>query len=118
MTHSTKDHALAAIKAGLNLIPVVGDALASLIGDYVPTSTQAAIEQTTGLLSENWMCSETALILGQRTKRIFPSYLNRATSSLCAAIARKSYKLPPRYLQTYSCALVIRRSHHMRSWTT
>jgi hypothetical protein len=52
MTHSPKDHALAAFKAGLNLIPVVGGALASLIGDYVPISTQAAIERTTRALGE------------------------------------------------------------------
>jgi hypothetical protein len=52
MRHSKKDHTLAAIKASLNLIPVVGGALASLIGDYVPMSTQTAIERTTRLLSE------------------------------------------------------------------
>jgi hypothetical protein len=40
MTHSARDHALTLKKAGPNLIPVVGGALASLIGDYVPTSTQ------------------------------------------------------------------------------
>ena len=51
-THSTKDHALAVVKASLNLIPVVGGALASLIGDYVPTSTQAAVERTAELLGK------------------------------------------------------------------
>lgn len=38
------DHALAAFKAGISLVPVVGGALASLIGDYVPTSTQRGLE--------------------------------------------------------------------------
>jgi hypothetical protein len=46
------DHALASIKAGLNLIPSIGGAIASLIGDYVPLSTERAIETTTELLRE------------------------------------------------------------------
>ena len=46
------DHALIAIKASLNLIPSVGGAIASLIGDYVPLSTQRSIEVTTDLLRE------------------------------------------------------------------
>jgi hypothetical protein len=45
-----KDHALAVVKAGLNLIPVVGGAIASLVGDYVPSSTQRAIERAIELL--------------------------------------------------------------------
>lgn len=52
MTHSAKDHALAIIKAGINLVPVVGGPIASLIGDYVPTSTQAAIERSIELLAQ------------------------------------------------------------------
>lgn len=52
MTHSAKDHALAIIKAGINLVPVVGGPIASLIGDYLPTSTQAAIERSTELLAQ------------------------------------------------------------------
>jgi hypothetical protein len=52
MTHSAKDHALAIIKAGINLVPIVGGPIASLIGDYVPTSTQAAIEHSTELLAQ------------------------------------------------------------------
>jgi hypothetical protein len=51
-THSARDHALAVVKAGLNLIPVVGGALGSLVGDYVPSSTQAAVERTTELPGE------------------------------------------------------------------
>ncbi len=49
---SPRDHALAVIKAALNLIPSVGGALASLIGDYVPTSTQRSIDKTMTLLGE------------------------------------------------------------------
>jgi hypothetical protein len=49
---SSKDHALAVIKAALNLIPSVGGALASLIGDYIPTSTQRSVEKTMELLGE------------------------------------------------------------------
>ena len=36
----SSDHALAFVKAGFNLIPFVGGSLASLVGDYVPFSTQ------------------------------------------------------------------------------
>jgi len=37
------DHILAGIKAAIELVPHVGGAIASLIGDYVPSSTQRAI---------------------------------------------------------------------------
>ena len=47
-----KDHALAVVKAALNLIPVVGGTIASLVGDYVPSSTQKAVERTIELLGE------------------------------------------------------------------
>ena len=46
------DHALIAIKAALNAVPYVGGAVASLIGDYVPLSTQRSIDRTTKLLQE------------------------------------------------------------------
>jgi len=46
------DHALIVIKAGLNAVPVVGGSIASLIGDYVPLSTQRSIERATELLSQ------------------------------------------------------------------
>ena len=46
------DHALVVIKAGLNLVPSIGGAIASLIGDYMPLSTQRSIEKTTELLRE------------------------------------------------------------------
>ena len=37
-----QDHALAAAKAALNFVPVVGGSIASLISDYVPTAQQRA----------------------------------------------------------------------------
>lgn len=52
MSHTKADHALIAIKAALNVVPVVGGALASLIGDYVPFSTQRSIQKATTLLRE------------------------------------------------------------------
>ena len=71
MKHPPKDHALAAIKAGLNLIPVVGGALASLIGDYVPISTQAAIERTTHLLGEKLEALQERIDVGAVDKEDF-----------------------------------------------
>jgi hypothetical protein len=50
MKKSASDHALAVIKAGLEIIPAVGGPLASLVGDYVPTSTQRNVEQAIGRL--------------------------------------------------------------------
>ena len=52
MAHTKADHALIVIKAGLNAIPVLGGALASLIGDYVPLSTQRSIEKAILTLRE------------------------------------------------------------------
>jgi hypothetical protein len=46
------DHALIAIKAALNAVPAVGGAIASLIGDYVPLSTQRSVARTVDLLAE------------------------------------------------------------------
>ena len=48
----TKDHVIAIIKAGLNAVPYVGDSIASLIGDHVPTSTERSIEKTMEPLGE------------------------------------------------------------------
>jgi hypothetical protein len=53
MSKSKSDHAIAIVKAGLNLVPGVGGALASLIGDYVPTHTQRSIETAIGMLKED-----------------------------------------------------------------
>jgi hypothetical protein len=39
-------------EAGLNAVPVVGGPLASLVSDYVPTSTQRNVEKTVELLGE------------------------------------------------------------------
>jgi hypothetical protein len=47
-----KDHALAVVKAALNLIPVFGGTLGSLIGDYVPSSTQERIDRAVEMLGE------------------------------------------------------------------
>ncbi len=47
-----QDHVIALIKAGLNAVPYVGGSIASLIGDYVPTSTQRSIEKAVKLLGE------------------------------------------------------------------
>jgi hypothetical protein len=40
------------MKAALNVVPIVGGALASLIGDYVPLSSQRSIEKATLFLGE------------------------------------------------------------------
>lgn len=50
--YTGKDHALAAVKAALSLVPGFGGAIASLIGDYVPLSTQKGVERATELLAE------------------------------------------------------------------
>jgi hypothetical protein len=40
----TSDHTLAVVKAAVNLVPVVGGAIASLISDYVPSATRRSID--------------------------------------------------------------------------
>lgn len=52
MGYTKTDHALIVIKSALNAVPVVGGSIASLIGDYMPLSTQRSIERTTDLLSQ------------------------------------------------------------------
>lgn len=47
-----KDHVIAIIKAGLHLVPHVGGSIASLIDDYVPSSTERSIERAIELLGE------------------------------------------------------------------
>jgi len=49
---SASDHVLAIVKAGINAVPIVGGPIASLISDYLPTSTQRAVEKTLRLLGE------------------------------------------------------------------
>lgn len=50
MARSAIDHALAICKAVLNSVPIVGGPAASLISDYVRTSTQRSLEQATQML--------------------------------------------------------------------
>ncbi len=45
MPKPIRDHALAAFKAAVGIVPGVGGAIASLIGDYIPTSTQRNLEK-------------------------------------------------------------------------
>lgn len=45
MNKPASEHVLAAFKAGLNAVPVVGGSLASLLGDYIPTATQRNVEK-------------------------------------------------------------------------
>ena len=49
---STSDHAIAAVKAAVSAVPVFGGAIANLIGDYVPSSTEKSIEKALNLLNE------------------------------------------------------------------
>jgi hypothetical protein len=46
------EHALAVVKAAVNAIPVVGGSLGSLIGDYIPTSTQKNTQKAIDLLGD------------------------------------------------------------------
>lgn len=52
MARKASDHALALIKAVVNAVPIVGGPIASLIGDYVPFSTQRATEKAVEFLAE------------------------------------------------------------------
>lgn len=52
MKSTLPDHALALFKAALNAVPLVGGSVASLLGDYVPTSRQRAVEKVAELLTE------------------------------------------------------------------
>ena len=53
MAKSGTDHIVALFKPGLSGVPWIGGPLSSLIGDYVPTSTQRSIERAIGHLQEN-----------------------------------------------------------------
>ncbi len=55
---TSKDHALSVVKVGLNLIPYVGGALASLVDDYVRPSTEEAIKKTLELLGQKLVSLE------------------------------------------------------------
>ena len=49
---SKSDRSLAIIKAGLALTPFVGGAIASLVGDYIPTATERSINRALELLGK------------------------------------------------------------------
>jgi hypothetical protein len=68
---SASDHILAVVKAGINAVPLVGGPLASLIGDYVPTSTQRAVEKTVELLGEQLSSLEGRIDVEQVDKEEF-----------------------------------------------
>ncbi len=50
MRKDPSDHVLAAVKAGLSLVPGVGGALASLVSDYIPTATEKSRTRAIELL--------------------------------------------------------------------
>jgi hypothetical protein len=52
MKSKPSDHAIAILKAVLNVMPYAGGPLASLVGDYVPTSKQRAMELGFELLTD------------------------------------------------------------------
>lgn len=52
MSHTKSDHALIVVKAALNAVPFVGGSIASLVGDYIPLSTQKSIERSGELLAK------------------------------------------------------------------
>jgi hypothetical protein len=52
MSKAPKDHVIAIIKAGLHAVPHIGGSIASLIDDYVVTSTERSIERAIELLGE------------------------------------------------------------------
>jgi len=62
------DHALAIIKAGVSAVPYIGGAIASLIGDYVPSATQRSIETAIEILKQK---------LEQISDRINPDTVNK-----------------------------------------
>ena len=89
MTKQVSDHAISVIKAGLSAVPVVGGAIASLIGDYVPKATDRSI----GMAIE-----ELIQRIGSLESRIDPRSVDREEFS-------ELFK---------SCYLVIIRTHQQR----
>ncbi len=57
----TADHALSIFKAGISALPVVGGPIASLIGDYIPTATERAVEFTANQLKSRIEALESRL---------------------------------------------------------
>jgi hypothetical protein len=87
MTNKTTDHALAFVKAAINVVPGIGGAVASLIGDYVPSSTQRATERAMKLLGEKLASLEGRIDVDAVNKEEFSELFK-------------------------SCYLVVVRSHH------
>lgn len=52
MSKTPSDHALAVIKAGIAAVPMFGGSIASLIGDYVPSSTHRQVQLFVQALGE------------------------------------------------------------------
>jgi hypothetical protein len=71
VTLKAADHALIAVKAALNAVPVVGGSIASLIGDYVPLSTERSIARTIEILSEKLASLESRLDVDSVDKEEF-----------------------------------------------
>lgn len=67
MEKKPSDHALAIVKAGISAVPIVGGSIASLIGDYIPSSTQRSIEQAIDDLTQQ---------LSELQARIDPETMN------------------------------------------
>ena len=77
MSQSKRDHALAAFKAAVNLVPLVGGSVASLIDDYVPTSKQKAIDQGWQLFSARIESLETRINSESANKEDFAELFQR-----------------------------------------
>jgi hypothetical protein len=84
---SASEHVLAVVKAGLNAVPYVGSPIASLISDYVPSSTQRTVEKGLALLAEKLSSLEGRIDVEQVDKEEFAELFK-------------------------SCYLVMVRSHH------
>ena len=68
MKKTKLEHALALFKAGISTVPWIGGAIASLIADYIPSSTQRSIETAIELLKHK---------LEQREDRIDLNDINK-----------------------------------------
>ena len=77
MSQFKRDHALAAFKATVNLVPLVGGSVASLIDDYVPTSKQKAIDQGWQLFSARIESLETRINSESANKEDFAELFQR-----------------------------------------
>lgn len=87
MEKTSSDHVWAVIKAGIEIVPFVGGSIASLIDDYIPTSTQRNIERAVQELNTE---------LGRLQSRLDPAAVDREEFA-------ELFK---------SCYLIIVRTHH------